>query len=161
MCTSPSKEEIQTCCSRLGSPSPAKATCLFSHAFTKYDKAIQATLTTGKKHYLLLHETHRFWAKRFGLVILEAMVNIVLRFWIFICLTLSDKRSRRSAGKPEAMQSSPFTEMTLYALLWLKYGKYSYWIYQKAESQATKVMILETYRKLCYWVTAHSPTTFV
>lgn len=143
MCTSPSKEEIQTCCSRLGSPSPAKATCLFSHAFTKYDKPIQATLTTGKKHYLLkpyhyIHETHRFWAKRFGLVILEAMVNIVLRFWIFICLTLSDKRSRRSAGKPEAMQSSSFTEMTLYALLLLKYGKYSYWIYQRAESQARK-----------------------
>lgn len=25
--------------------------------------------TTGKKHYLLLHETHCFWAKRFGLVL--------------------------------------------------------------------------------------------
>lgn len=47
-------------------------------------------LTTGKKHYLLLHETHWFSAKRFGLVILE--VDISVRFHIlnvWLCTTSS------------------------------------------------------------------------
>lgn len=88
-------------------------------------------LTTGKKHYLLLDETHCFWAKRFGLVILEAMVNISLRFQILnVWLFGGKKKTRRAAeSKPEAMQSSSFTEITPYSLLRLKYGKYTYWIY--------------------------------
>lgn len=70
-------------------------------------------LTTGKKHYLLLYETHGFWTKRFGLVILKAIVNISLWFLILNVCRTGDWEEQLHlypiTGKPEAMQSSSFT----------------------------------------------------
>lgn len=82
VCASPSKAELQTPAPDLEilpQKNPHAYSVMLLQNITNPSRP---RLTTGKKHYLLLHETHCFWAKRFGLVILEAMVNISLRFQI-------------------------------------------------------------------------------
>lgn len=82
VCASPSKEEIQSSAQDL-EVLPQKNPHAYSVMLLQnITNPSRPHLTTGKKHYLLLHETHCFRAKRFGLVILEAMVNISLRLQI-------------------------------------------------------------------------------
>jgi len=93
-------------------------------------------LTTGKKLYLSLHETHFFGAKRFGLVLLEATVNISPRF-----PTPNVWRRRTSVSV-----CGSFTETAVYSWLWPKYGKIYMLNLLEGWISGYKVMILESRR---------------